>query len=108
MSTLQHPLGGLVGSWRSTVMDNISSKSRRFDSVPGEQFSPEKSYIFFPFWSLFGLFLSLLCFIFRLVSFCCTSLVGYCHFPCSYSTVLLYLQHKVLALEITSRWNVVR
>ncbi|KAL7801983.1 hypothetical protein V8C43DRAFT_272420 [Trichoderma afarasin] len=29
-------LGGLVGSWRSTVMDNISSKSRRFDSVPGD------------------------------------------------------------------------
>ncbi|PTB73537.1 hypothetical protein M440DRAFT_133449 [Trichoderma longibrachiatum ATCC 18648] len=28
---------------------NISSESRRFDSVPGEQFSPEKSYVFFAF-----------------------------------------------------------
>ncbi|KAL6876765.1 hypothetical protein J3F83DRAFT_420371 [Trichoderma novae-zelandiae] len=38
-------------------MDNISSKSRRFDSVPGEQFSPEKSYIFF---GLFCLLLRLI------------------------------------------------
>ncbi|KAL7915408.1 hypothetical protein GGI35DRAFT_181222 [Trichoderma velutinum] len=29
-------LGGLVGSWRSAVMDNISPKCRRFDSVPGD------------------------------------------------------------------------
>ncbi|KAL6892603.1 hypothetical protein HDV57DRAFT_189580 [Trichoderma longibrachiatum] len=38
---------------------NISSESRRFDSVPGEQFSPEKSYIFF-FFFLSLPFLSLL------------------------------------------------
>ena len=35
-------------SWfmASDCNGNISSESRRFDSVPGEQFSPEKSYIF--------------------------------------------------------------
>ncbi|KAL7926796.1 hypothetical protein ACQKWADRAFT_89426 [Trichoderma austrokoningii] len=30
-------------------MDNISSECRRFDSVPGENFLPEKSYIFWFF-----------------------------------------------------------
>ncbi|KAL6904835.1 hypothetical protein GGI43DRAFT_398197 [Trichoderma evansii] len=30
-------------------MENISSECRRFDSVPGDKISPEKSYIFCPF-----------------------------------------------------------
>ncbi|KAL7963947.1 hypothetical protein V8C34DRAFT_10526 [Trichoderma compactum] len=57
-------------------MGNISSKSRRFDSVPGEQFSPEKSCIFFfsiPLFEahcLFNSFLSPLLLRFSIFHFC--------------------------------------
>ncbi|PKK49195.1 hypothetical protein CI102_3838 [Trichoderma harzianum] len=64
-------LGGLVGSWRSAVMDNISPKCRRFDSVPGDVLFLGVVFWIHTLinWSIYPVFDSLVLFYFFFVSF---------------------------------------